>query len=418
MKKVLRKIYISIILSIIILISYDVNAKALVSIDVSGKSNYDYINEVFKLVNEERSKEGLKPLILDNELTESAIFRAAETVLYFDHVRPDGTLCDTISDRLFGENIAAGQSNPQSVMDSWMKSTGHRENILDDEFESIGIGHFQASNGIDYWVQTFSYYKYNDPYVKSGISDTMTKTINVLEDNIEFNIIYDTYSVNKNNTISPSSAYFINKTIKIFPLNIDYSIFNWESSDKNIFTVDSRGNITGVNSGTSTLKVSLGNVVKEYPISIISKITDVKFNKNKIELPKGSNANLNVTINPIDTTENTTLTWSSSDENVVTVDNNGKIDAVSNGIATITVTTLSGLTDTCTVIVTNQLKGDFSKNGEVKLDDAIIGLRKVFGYILSDENDLEIGDLNNNMKLDLSDIIVLLRYIFGYIKNI
>jgi len=177
MKKLLRIIYFSLILFISLSIS-SVYAQSTVTIDVSGITNYDYINEVFKLVNEERSKEGLKPLVLDKELTESAIFRSAETVLYFDHVRPDGTLCDTVSDRLHGENIAAGQIDPEKVMDSWMNSPGHRANILDDEFESIGIGHFKASNGLNYWVQTFSYYDYNDPYSNSGISDETVETIN------------------------------------------------------------------------------------------------------------------------------------------------------------------------------------------------------------------------------------------------
>ena len=231
-------------------------------------------------------------------------------------------------------------------------------------------------------------------------------------------MIYSTNSVNKGEKIKPVYGYLINKEFTYSKFDIDYSNFKWESSDKNIFTVDNNGNITGVNGGSATLKVGIGSVIKEYQINVISKITGVSLNKTKLELSKGSSIKLDAIINPIDTTENKEVTWKSSDENIAIVDSSGLVTAKSTGEVVITVTTSNGLIDTCTITVTNQLKGDFSKNGEVKLDDAIIGLRKVFGYISSDDNDLAVGDLNNNGKLDLSDIIVLLRYIFGYIKNI
>jgi uncharacterized protein YkwD len=49
-----------------------------------------------------------------------------------------------------GENIAKGQRSPQEVMDAWMNSQGHRENILSPNFTMIGVGYY---NG--YWVQEF-----------------------------------------------------------------------------------------------------------------------------------------------------------------------------------------------------------------------------------------------------------------------
>ena len=58
-----------------------------------------------------------------------------------------------------GENIAAGQSSPQNVMDSWMNSPGHRKNILNPDFEYIGVGLARGgSNGI-YWAQEFATFK-------------------------------------------------------------------------------------------------------------------------------------------------------------------------------------------------------------------------------------------------------------------
>ena len=55
-----------------------------------------------------------------------------------------------------GENIAAGQETPESVMAGWMTSPGHRANILNPAFKEIGVG-FTRSNGQFgiYWVQVF-----------------------------------------------------------------------------------------------------------------------------------------------------------------------------------------------------------------------------------------------------------------------
>ncbi len=53
-----------------------------------------------------------------------------------------------------GENIAMGQRTPQEVMNAWMNSKGHRENILNASFDTIGVGYYEE-NGVYYWVQLF-----------------------------------------------------------------------------------------------------------------------------------------------------------------------------------------------------------------------------------------------------------------------
>ena len=113
-------------------------------------------DEVVTLVNSERTKAGEKALIVDPDLTAAAIIRVKELVTLFSHTRPDGTLCFTVSGKVFGENIAMGQFNASSVMNSWMNSKGHRENILDSDFGSIGVGAYRY-NGTMYWVQLFGY---------------------------------------------------------------------------------------------------------------------------------------------------------------------------------------------------------------------------------------------------------------------
>ena len=53
-----------------------------------------------------------------------------------------------------GENIAYGQNSPEDVMNRWMNSSGHRANILNAEFEEIGVGCY-VKGSRKYWVQLF-----------------------------------------------------------------------------------------------------------------------------------------------------------------------------------------------------------------------------------------------------------------------
>ncbi|AET61310.1 CAP domain-containing protein [Paenibacillus terrae] len=122
-------------------------------------SKSQFAAEVVKLVNNERSKNGLKPLTSDAKLTEVALAKAKDmsTNNYFDHTSPTyGSPFDMmkkfgVTYTYAGENIAMGQQTPQEVMKAWMNSQGHRENILKAEYTQIGVAYY---NG--YWVQEFT----------------------------------------------------------------------------------------------------------------------------------------------------------------------------------------------------------------------------------------------------------------------
>ena len=113
-------------------------------------------DEVVVLVNIERAKAGEKALTVDPDLTAAANIRAKELVTLFSHTRPDGTLCFTVSNKVYGENIAMGYSSAGQVMDGWMSSKGHRGNILDSDYGSIGVGAYRY-NGTMYWALLFGY---------------------------------------------------------------------------------------------------------------------------------------------------------------------------------------------------------------------------------------------------------------------
>jgi uncharacterized YkwD family protein/spore coat assembly protein SafA len=116
--------------------------------------------QVLSIVNQERSKAGIKPLQMDWELQRVARTKACDmaTTGYFSHQSPDyGSPFEMmkqygISYRTAGENIAKGQTTPSEVMQSWMNSSGHRQNILKSDFTHIGIGYCEQGN---HWVQMF-----------------------------------------------------------------------------------------------------------------------------------------------------------------------------------------------------------------------------------------------------------------------
>lgn len=125
-------------------------------------TNTSFAQQVADLVNMEREKAGLAPLKLDRTASNAAQVRAKEIQTSFSHTRPDGSSFSTaltqngIGFKGAGENIAYGQSSPQEVMKGWMNSQGHRANILNKDFTSIGVGHYENSAGVDYWAQLFT----------------------------------------------------------------------------------------------------------------------------------------------------------------------------------------------------------------------------------------------------------------------
>ena len=125
-----------------------------------SQTNNSYVEQVLQLVNKERAARGLSSLRLDARVSAAAQVRAAECARSFSHTRPNGTRCFTalkeggVSYRPAGENIAYGQRTPQAVMTDWMNSSGHRANILNSNYTTIGIG-YTVINGTPYWSQFF-----------------------------------------------------------------------------------------------------------------------------------------------------------------------------------------------------------------------------------------------------------------------
>ena len=124
----------------------------------------DFCEQVFKLTNEFRA-ENKKPAFKRMDALDKAAVTRAWEILYdyrSDHKRPDGRSFSTVFED-FGinhngcaENIAVGQASPESVVEAWKNSEGHKKNMLAD-YTYMGVGMYcnaDVPNGY-YWVQDF-----------------------------------------------------------------------------------------------------------------------------------------------------------------------------------------------------------------------------------------------------------------------
>ena len=125
-------------------------------------------------------------------------------------------------------------------------------------------------------------------------------------------------------------------------------------------------------------------------------------------LSLGETQNLTVSYNPIDTTDDKSIIWSSSNSNVVKVEN-GKITAIGTGEALITAK-VGNYSATCKIIVTDDyMLGDINNDGKVSAIDARNVLQYVAGIKTFDSRQLKCADVNNDGKITAYDARMILQ---------
>lgn len=127
--------------------------------------------EIVRLTNKARQQHGLAPLVRNAQLDQSAMTHTLEMAEY-GFVGHTGVFGSRIEDRVrdagynnfrfIGENLARGPRTPGEVVDGWLKSPGHRDNLLHPIFREIGVacleGRVVTSGGVwsaTYWTQNF-----------------------------------------------------------------------------------------------------------------------------------------------------------------------------------------------------------------------------------------------------------------------
>jgi len=118
---------------------------------------------VIELTNVERKKAELSPLKANAKLMAAARSHAENMAKQdkLDHVLDEKKPADRVKDAGYtygyvGENIAWNQDNPKEVLEAWMNSQPHKENILRKDYEEIGVAVVKNAKGERYWVQVFA----------------------------------------------------------------------------------------------------------------------------------------------------------------------------------------------------------------------------------------------------------------------
>lgn len=195
---------------------------------------------------------------------------------------------------------------------------------------------------------------FNDVYFYkadfSGLSgNSLSKTINVLVKVPLKNISLDKTTGTKN------VGEIENLTVTYNPINTtDDKNVTWESSNESIAKVDSTGKVTAIAPGQATITAIVGGKTATYVVDVKQPLTSISLNKATGSLIAEREELLTVTYNPSNTTDNKTITWTTSDPNIATVAD-GYVKAISAGTATITAT-VGDKTATYELTVTPRIK--------------------------------------------------------------
>ena len=157
----------------------------------------------------------------------------------------------------------------------------------------------------------------------------------------------------------------------ISPSNATFKVLTWSSSNSAVASVNSNGEVTAVALGTATVTgttIDGSNKTVKCTVNVIpTQVESVTLDKTTLELIVTESASLKATVSP-DNANIKTLSWSSSDDAVASVNQNGLVTAVAKGTATISATTTDGGNKTATCVVT-VVSYELVTNGDLEGDD-------------------------------------------------
>ncbi len=329
-----------------------------VSVTIDTVRYDDAAQEVLELINAEREAYGLRPLTLDSELQEDAMLRAAESILYFAHTRPDGSGCWTAgSGYMAGENLAVGQTSPEMVVEAWMNSELHRANILHDEYSSVGIGCVNYK-GTWFWSQAFARTRGDNEAPEGSHEfqldvDVLTSLIEPIwlgPDKIDQAAPTDSEELQVQlGSVNPGWEYMC--------YNLEPQMFELESSNEDVLQVDENGKLTpnAVGSAviTATLRADRSHQV-EQEVRVVRALKEEGITLSRTSYTYNGKAK-----KPTVTVEGLT-----EDDYVVSYKNNVKV-----GTATVIITGVGDVDGT----VTKTFKINYDRPGQVVLKKPTTG---------------------------------------------
>ena len=208
----------------------------------------------------------------------------------------------------------------------------------------------------------------------------------------QINISLDKTTINKNESEKLK--------IEILPEEARNQKITFSSSNPNIISVDQSGNIFGVSSGEATITVTAENGVKgSITLNVYSKVEEIKLDVENLTLQEGESYNLKATIYPEDAT-NKNITFNSENNDIATVEQNGKITAIKEGTTKITVTNQDSQNAQDNLNSQDNQSNPIQKNVEVKVIKKLTEGELKFDESLTTQGNIISGFDHNNMTVE------------------
>ena len=197
------------------------------------------------------------------------------------------------------------------------------------------------SHNTRYWYK--AYLKVDDQKFYGEVKTFITDVVPVTE--VSLNTTqYSFNTIGNTLTLTPI----------ILPADATNKAVSWRSSNTSVATVDANGTVTAKGNGTAIITVTTNDQSKTATceITVCQKVTGISLSKSSVTLNEGQTVTLTATISPSNAKDKS-VTWSSDNTSVATVDPSGKVTAVSKGTATIKATANdgSGMSGFCSVTV-------------------------------------------------------------------
>ena len=198
---------------------------------------------------------------------------------------------------------------------------------------------------------------------KNNGSAVITAKMDKLETKCQVTVLTSPKEIILSNTEITIDLSSGNKTVQITPTITPDSAnknITWTSSNTSIARVDEFGTITGISNGEATVTAKTVNgLTKICKVKVVTSPTAISLNKTNavIDTTTSKNMQLTAVITPASANIYTGITWTSSNDNVVQVNQQGLVKGISNGLATVTAKTENGCTAQCRIVVGATIAG-------------------------------------------------------------
>ena len=231
---------------------------------------------------------------------------------------------------------------------------------------------------------------------------SQTATCSVIVENVSVDC--DTITLSETSiTLTDKSQHDITATVT--PENCTYEV-SWSSEDNDIVTIDNGGHMTAVTNGTTNIIATCGSKSASCSVTVSLEeanipCTSIQLSSDTLTFTGSGSQTLTYTVTPENTTD--TITWSSDNESVATV-NNGIVTAIGNGSCTITAN-CGNYSDTCSVEVSGIVESewDIEWNGETNSLPIGMNANENCMFTLNEETGkYEISTSANNTEANVS----------------